>query len=113
MTYSIGQEFYYVPRERYMGNPRNMKITKIGRKWITLSAMTHWTIRADKTNLVVDGAGYQPPGVLYASKESYEAMKVLSEEWTTFARAVYRTSHRQPTDVTIEDIKQARALLRL
>ena len=35
---TVGQELWFVPRERYLGQPRMVKVTKVGRKWAVRSS---------------------------------------------------------------------------
>lgn len=104
--YHVGQRLWFVPEQRWNGQPRELTITKIGRKWITLND-DH---RASIENLIVDGDGYSSPGRCYVDQVAYEEEKALNEAWTAFRQDTDRM-RRTPELVTIESIQQARKLL--
>lgn len=68
MKLKVGDNVFFVPREKYNGQPRFCEITKIGRKWAEFDRGR----RFDINTLEVDGGGYQSPGRIYLTKEEYD-----------------------------------------
>lgn len=103
--YSVGQPLWYVPTIR-RGDQKEVTITQVGRKWLTLSNGE----RASIDGLVVDGGGYSTPAWCYVSREEYEAEQTLNAAWSEFRRAI-DSSRRTPGLATLEAIQQAIKLL--
>lgn len=105
----VGQKLWFVPRQRYLGEPKFVTVEKCGRKWLTLDN----GYRADVATLNVDGGrGYYSPAACYYSREEWEAEKALKEAWVGFRGAVDR-SLTMPSGTTLERIEQARKMLAL
>ncbi len=99
-----GQSLWWVGSDNAK-TQRAVSITKIGRKWATLSN-GH---RIDIESMAVDGGGYNPPGECYESQQAYEQAIALLVAWQKFTRDV--RDMQRPTHMTIEKIAQVRALL--
>lgn len=106
MKVEVGQKLWLVPdHRRAMG--REVTVTKIGRKWASLSG--NWD-RFDMASGYLDG-GYSSPGRVYRNQEEHEAM---IRRDTLAASLISRLYLRNlPIEVTEADIRQAAALLRL
>lgn len=102
----IGQQLYYVSNNR---NDRAQYVTveKIGRKWIQLSN-SH---RVDKDTLIADGGNYNSPGRCYLDAEIYMKEQSRVVAWSDFKRNIH--SFRLHESVTLDDILQARKLLKV
>lgn len=69
--YTEGQTLWLVPsRYRHSGEPREVTITKVGRKWLTLNN----GYRAAVDGLALDGGEYSSPGVCYLTREAWGAL---------------------------------------
>lgn len=99
-----GQSLWWVGSDNAK-TQRAVTITKIGRKWATLSN-GH---RIDIESMAVDGGGYNPPGECYESQQAYEQAIALIVAWQKLTRDL--SGMRCPAHMTIEKIAQARALL--
>jgi hypothetical protein len=106
--YTVGQKLWLVPSQRYLGEPREIAITKVGRKWLTLDGGA----RADVDGLVLDGGQYSPPGYCYATRDEWEAEKALNDEWSKLRRDI-DCSRRVPVGTSVKAIHDARAILGL
>ena len=106
--YTEGQKLWLVPSHRYMGEPREVTIVKVGRKWLTLNN-GH---RAAVDGLALDGGEYMSPGVCYLSREAWEIEKALNESCSQLRRDV-DMAHRVPDGLTVQSIHDARKLLGL
>lgn len=107
--YIEGQKLWMVPHQRYIGEPREVTITKVGRKWLTLDS-GH---RAAVDGLALDGGGgYSSPGVCYLTREAWEADKALNDAWDKLRKDV-ELVRRVPNAIAVQDIYDARKLLRL
>ena len=104
----VGQQLYFVPTDQRDGKPRFVTVTRIGRKWATLSRYE----RVDMETLVVDGGDFMSPGQCYLSEADYLNEVAVNKAWSRLEGAIrYRFS--PPAGITIEDIRQATELLRL
>ncbi len=84
---------------------RAVTVTKVGRKWATLSNGQ----RIDIETLAVDGGQYVSPGQCYESQHVYEQAMALHIAWQKFTRDV--RDMQRPAHMTIEKIAEIRALL--
>jgi hypothetical protein len=106
----VGQKLWLVYHERRRGEPCEVEVVKVGRKWATLNRNRG---RIDIETLHLDGGHYSSAGRCYLFKEQYESERDLSIAWVGFKREIHDMSGVAPKGVTIEKIKQARELLGL
>lgn len=98
------------------GKARDLEITKVGRAWITIAGGGS-QYRFDPDTGGVDGGRYGSPGRVYATRELYEQEVAVRAAWAKLLRDVdtawrsVRSS--EPFAVPLEDIAQARKLLKL
>lgn len=78
MSLTVGQELWFVYRERRRGASLSVKVTKVGRKWAQID---HGGYRIDVDTLNVDGAGYAPPGQCWLTREAWEAEVKRQDAW--------------------------------
>lgn len=96
----------YLPKERYR-NAQTVTVTKVGRKWLTLSNGE----RADKETLVLDQNHGSAPK-LYQSEAAWQKEMGHNRLWGAFRSQVERTAHSRPP-ASEEAIRKAAALLGL
>jgi hypothetical protein len=85
-------------------------VTKVGRQW----AYFGYRSRFDIETLAIDWNGNGgSPGKVYLSEDAYHTEKAVSEAWSALTKAFYQIRWRAPAGVTVEDIAQARALLKI
>jgi hypothetical protein len=108
MKLEVGQKLWWVPSHRHNMSEREVTVEKVGRKWATLDC----GYRIDVASLVADVGGYSSPGKCYPTREEWSAENALGTAWSEFASDI-RNRYRRPEGVTIEDIRQARELLKL
>lgn len=104
----VGQALYWVPRETRFRNPREVTVTKIGRKWVQLDNRE----RIDIESLCADGGQYASPGQCYLSKADYEHAIKLSNNWTALRRDI-ESLWKAPNGVTLEDMDAVRSILKI
>jgi hypothetical protein len=104
--FHVGQILWYVPADMRWSKPREVTITKIGRKWITLGNFG----RIDIKTLHVDAGAYSSPGRCYLSQEDYETERSADAAWHELREAIGRL-YRRPSNLPISAIRQAAALL--
>ena len=102
----VGQKLWFVYGDSRRGGASEVIVTKVGRKWATLSN----NYRIDLQTWIADGAGYVSPGSCYASKEEYEEDVKLFVDWSNLRFAIERMRQR-PEGVTTETIGKIRELL--
>lgn len=105
MKWTIDQEVYVVRR---YGAPCTARITKIGRKWITLDGKLSG--RFDPVSAAIDGKGYASPGTVYTNADEYRAECELNAAWKDFATRipVYGPA---PEGMTMARIEAARVAI--
>ena len=107
MKLSIGQTLYWVSAQYLREQPKEVTVTKIGRKWAYLSNNQ----RIDTENLIVDGGDYIPSGSVYLSKEEYDRLRDISAAWSKLRMDLQYSSLKM--GITVEHITEARVLLGL
>lgn len=76
--FEVGMQFFFVHNERRHTKDRIVTITKIGRKWATLSDGNRFDYTAKDWRLV-DGGRYSSPGRLWDSEQQYRDNKQTQE----------------------------------
>lgn len=108
MTYTKEQKLWMVPNVRYIGEPCEVTIVKVGRKWLTLDN----GYRAAIDTLVLDGGQFISPGRCYLTRKEWEETTALKDAWVKLRTDI--DSNRQPPDgLTIAAIDNVRTFLRL
>lgn len=108
MKWKVGQRLWLVPTFRYEGDPREVVVASVGRKWATLEGL--YPSRRIDNDGRVDGRGYSSPGRCYESREQYEAERDLAACWDDTVR---RIGSRVPDGMTMDRVQQVRALVGL
>lgn len=103
----IGQKLWYVPRELRRADPREVTVTKVGRKWADVSG-GHGRINVE--TLEVDGRGYSSPGKCWRSREEYEAYDALCKAWDEL-RTLLSRHWSPPAGVTLNQVANAKRSL--
>jgi hypothetical protein len=104
----VGQKLWLVPSIRTYGQPREVSVVSVGRKWATLDCWKN--ARVDMETLLIDGKAYSPPGRCYLSREQHEETVRLIGLWIDFRRTVSGLLAR-PDGVTEANIRLAADLL--
>lgn len=81
----VGDKLWYVPNERYHGQPHEVTIVKVGRRWAP-SEGNYQPLRFDLTDLIADGGGYSSPGRAYRDKAAHEADIAIKKAWEGLVR---------------------------
>ncbi len=100
MKLEVGQTLWWVPRH---GAPCDVTVTKVGRKWVTLS--NYRRVLADTLMVEADSQTR-----CYLDRTAHEADMALGAVWREFLRQL-NPSYRAPPGMTIERIQQAAELL--
>jgi len=95
----VGDTLWFVP-ERGYGQPCELKIASIGRKWMTVAPS--WPGRIHKGTLWVEEGGQ-----CYRSRGHYEAREATTASWNRLRDRMRAC----PSDLTEQRIRQAAALL--
>ena len=104
MKLQVGQALWYVP-DRH-GDQQEVKVTAIGRKWASLD--NGW--RANKETLALDGGDYSPNASLWHSEAEYKTRMLVDESLRQLRTQI---AYSRSDEITLEDIAQVRALMRL
>ena len=107
MSLAVGQELWFVHRERRSGVPHAVTVTKVGRKWASIS---EWGIRIDIETMVADGGGLSSPGRCWLSREAWEQEEERQKAWGRL-REFFNRRWSAPDGISIDAIRQATALL--
>lgn len=99
---TTGQELWLVPSQRYLGQPRFVTVTKVGRKWADISERGY---RVELATLVVHG-GTHSVGRCYVDRAAYEAERYRQECWSALKEHV---DHKWnvPSNIVLEQIRVA------
>ena len=102
-----GQKLWWVPAKSRYAQPKEVTVTKVGRKWAQLDNYE----RIDLETLVADPGQCSPNGRCYLSREAREQEEMLGKAWGKLKYDLQYT--RATKGVTIADIEAARQLLGL
>lgn len=103
MSLTVGQKLFYVPRNRFGGEPREVTVVKIGRKWAHLDLPDE---RIDRETLEVYSGGYMAHAKVWRSREEWEVATRLEGDWGAFMKWL-RNKWQVPEGVTSSDIRTA------
>lgn len=101
---TVGQTLYYAPER---GEPRTVKVTKVGRRWAYLDGTTR---RVALDTMVVHDGGFAW-GTCFLSEDDYQSMTETRKAWRSLRDRVSRFAI--PEGVTLNDINAAAKLLKL
>lgn len=113
ISYELGQTVWVcLTYHREDDALRPCTITKIGRKWISLSwpGQIQEVYRFDVANLLLDGGTHSSPGRVYLSVEDRETEVALDKAWDNL-QAIAR--QRCPSNLTLDDIQTALKALKI
>ena len=102
-----GQKLWWVYSSSRRGQPREVTVTKVGRKWAQIDN----NCRIDIETLLADGGDHMSPGGCYLSKDIYDAEVALQKAWSGMKRDIQYAPIQD--GVTVVDIEAARTLLRM
>ena len=105
----VGDRLWFVPNERRGGDPYEVEVRSVGRKWASI-APPGWhreEYRIDITTLGADGGKYSSPGRAYRDRAEYEAKQALFKAWSGFLDTLNRW--RPPSHLTASDIAEIQA----
>lgn len=105
----VGQKLWLVPNERYFGQPMEVTITKVGRKWATC-IQGRREYRVDMDTLMVDGGDYTSPAQCYLSRKAHEDHEAAAHAWSDLLRVIDRTA-TPPAHLVADDIREIQARL--
>lgn len=106
MPLQVGQKLWFVPRDSRRGEPYEVTVEKIGRKWAQIGRRG----QVDVVTMSVDGGNYLSPGQCYENRAAYEAERALQAAWCDFRKKVDR-SWAPPDGATMDAIRAASAAL--
>lgn len=98
MKLQVGQKLWWVPNHGCFGSPREVTISKVGRKYATIDRGAQIDI---ETLLQKPQRGYSSIGKCHLSREVWEAERKLFSTWQNFHR---RLCHTPPANITLDDI---------
>lgn len=105
-AYHTGQKLCWVFSESRRGEPCEVEILRVGRKWLELSNRQ----RVDRETLRADGRGYSSPGRCFQSREEYERINLRAKAWDRIRRRITERWHPHDS-VDMESMLQAERLL--
>jgi hypothetical protein len=108
---AVGQELWFVPSQRYLGQPCAVTVAKVGRVWAYTG---HRGYRINLQTLTVDSGSADPYrlGQCYLDRAAYEAEQERQRLWGALRQHLDR-HYTAPVGVTAEQIKTAAAALNL
>lgn len=109
MTVQVGQQLWYVPRERRFGGaPRWVTVAGVRRKWFDVEELPH--VRFDVATLRADGADFESPGACHLDRTAWEAAQERDANWSRLRRGI---DHKwsAPDGVSTAAIREAARLL--
>lgn len=108
--YEVGQVVWVVMTSgwRVGGAPREMEVTKVGRKWVELN---NGRYRLEQGERRLDGrSGYGSPGTVYLTRSEWASERIFDHTFYQLQKAVYEM---RSTGLTLQDIRDAAKALRI
>ena len=104
--WAIGMEVCVVVTLNVRGEPkpRNAKISKIGRRWITVDDGGYKPTRFDAETRRIDGGEYFSPGEVYESEAEYREAAAKEMLWKDFRSRLPWTAPKHLTTADIEKV---------
>jgi hypothetical protein len=106
----VGQKLWFVPNRNGRGYPREVTVSKLGRKWITLAEP--YEPRINRETLIADGGNYISPGRCYLDKQAYEQDQELQKRWRLIQWRFMHVSSK-PDHITDADLADLERILRV
>ena len=106
----MGDTLWFVYNKKRQGNPREIVVSKVGRKWIYFD---NGRSRFDLETKRVDAGVYSSPATIYESKEVYDKEVSLRLLWQKFYLEVAGRYRAPIKGITEDAINQAAKLLGL
>ena len=109
LKWKIGQDIIIAASTSYLVESvrpdkiTTAKITKVGRKWVTVDDCPYHPSRFDAETRCFDGPWYCDTRKAYASLEEYEAENGLRAAWLQLRN--YTDNARPPEHLTREDVE--------
>lgn len=100
----VGQTLWYVNSDRRRGEPCEVRVKKVGRKWAELEPA--WIGRVNIETLWIDGGQYASPGRCYYDREQHAREVRVNELWRDLRN---RMPYSPPTGMTENEIATLRA----
>jgi hypothetical protein len=103
--WQVGMEVCVVVTLNVRGEPkpRNAKVSKVGRRWITLDDPAHPPTRFDAETHRIDGRGYTSCGKVYVDEEAYRATTLMEQMWKDLRSRMPWTA---PKHFTCDDVEK-------
>ena len=103
----VGQELWFVQRERRGGKPCYVTVTRVGRKWISAGP----ALRFDIDTLKQDTGGIGWGGQVYLSKEDWLQEVKAAAAWFRFEDFISKARYAGKGKPKLEAILEAGRLL--
>lgn len=103
---NVGDVLWFVPTN---GRPRNVIVTKVGRKWAQVGAHVG---RIAIESWYMDGGQFTSPGRCHESEQEWRENEEADRAWLALCQSLQLTS-RVAHDLSIETIREAADLLRV
>lgn len=108
----VGQTLWFVPRASYLGRPRDIVVTQVGRVWIY--ATTHEGAREYRFSLE---HLHGDSGRLVVDRDAYEKANATNKAWQQLVRDLRDISGYSgsiaPDGITLEKIEDIRMMIGL
>ena len=107
--WDVGMDVFVAVTLNVRGEPqtRTAKITKIGRRWITVDDGGYKPTRFDAETRRIDGGEYSSPGRVYESEAEYLETTLKEKLWKDFRSRLPWTAPEHFTTADIEKISAA------
>jgi hypothetical protein len=105
---SVGQVLWLVPYDKRMGNPHEVTVTKVGRKWAEIDERH---VRVNIETMAAKCGDYSR-GTCYVDRVAWEREQERQATWDKFHGAI-RNSYRAPNGVTADQIREAAKTLNI
>jgi hypothetical protein len=114
--YYVGQTLYFYRITYRRGDvvaPVPVVVSKIGRKWVSISRNGHDAGRFDPESGYVDGGQFSSPGRVWRSAAEHDAEAERVRVWDLLKSAIRSHIGGPRPDVTTDDIRAAAKALKI
>ena len=105
--FSVGQTLWFVPSQSYLGSPREVHVSAVGRKWIGLNIGK----RIDPQTMLVDSEGGFGRGYCWFKKEDWEESQAIARAWLDISKFVRDRPENPDCGYTLDQLAAIRSAL--
>lgn len=107
---TVGQKLWFEPHLAWLGQPREVTVTKVGRVWAEVDVGSR-SFRISKETLVVDAGSNAYPGRCYLDRREWERLAEAQRLSGAIIQRIRSPSANGLDRLSLEDLRQIASIL--